>query len=302
MPPLSKLDLERRFRIEPGSAVRMADLDPAWMGTPEMAELGEHELKDRAKNLLATTIDRLADAQELLWADDTRAVLIILQALDAGGKDGTIKHVMSGLNPQGCRVQSFKRPTNEELDHTFLWRCQRVMPRRGEITVFNRSYYEDVLVARVHPEVLEASRIPDGDRGDGFWRARFDDINAMERHLTRNGTVVLKFMLNISKAEQKRRFLARLDRPHKQWKFSAADVRERRFWDDYMRAYEAALSNTSTDWAPWWVIPADHKFIARTLVAMIITNAIESLGLRYPEVSDEEKAAQQEARRELEAE
>ena len=229
--------------------------------------------------------------------------------MDAAGKDGMIKHVMSGLNPQGCQVFAFKQPSDEELDHTFLWRCMKALPERGRIGIFNRSYYEETLVVRVHPELLGYQRLPvlaqqkpGADPGDAFWRERFEDINAFERHLTRNGTVVLKLFLHVSKEEQRRRFLDRLKTPSKQWKFSAADLPERARWDDYMRAYEATLSATSTEWAPWYVIPADHKWMARALVAGILTSTIEGLDLHFPEPSSEEKSALEEARRQLEAE
>jgi PPK2 family polyphosphate:nucleotide phosphotransferase len=205
--------------------------------------------------------------------------------MDAAGKDGTIRHVMSGVNPQGCRVQSFKQPSAEELDHTYLWRAMKAVPERGQIAIFNRSHYEDVLVVRVHPELLDSARIPSAPRGGKLWEQRFDDINAFERHLARNGTLIVKFFLNISKKEQKRRFLQRLEDPTRQWKFSLGDLRERERWDDYMEAYEQVLRHTSTAWAPWYVIPADHKWVARILVSSILTHAIRSLGLDYPRVS-----------------
>jgi PPK2 family polyphosphate:nucleotide phosphotransferase len=220
--------------------------------------------------------------------------------MDAAGKDSTIKHVMSGVNPQGCEVTSFKHPSAEELDHNFLWRYARRTPERGRIGIFNRSYYEEVLVVRVHPELVQAERIPGGKLDEDFWADRFAYINAFERHLTRNGTVILKFFLHISKAEQRKRFLKRLDDPRKHWKFSPADLTERGFWDDYMKAYEEAIGATSTKWAPWYIIPADHKWVSRALVARIVIDALESLDLRYPEVTDAQRSIIEEARKQLE--
>jgi PPK2 family polyphosphate:nucleotide phosphotransferase len=222
--------------------------------------------------------------------------------MDAAGKDGTIKHVMSGVNPQGCQVFSFKKPSAEDLDHNFLWRYSKCLPERGRIGIFNRSYYEDVLVVKVHPELI-GRQVPRKKKvGKKFWAQRYEDINAFERHLVRNGTVILKFFLNVSKAEQKARFLDRLNRPEKNWKFSAADLAEREYWDDYMEAYEDALAATSTRWAPWYVIPADHKWVARAVVADIITTAIRDLDLRYPEVTEEQHKLLAVARAKLEAE
>jgi PPK2 family polyphosphate:nucleotide phosphotransferase len=217
--------------------------------------------------------------------------------MDAAGKDGTIKHVMSGVNPQGCQVFSFKQPSAEDLDHNFLWRYMRSLPERGRIGIFNRSYYEDVLVVRVHPELLDRAKLPPGKRDGDFWDERYDDINRFERHLTRNGTLILKFFLHVSKEEQKRRFLERLDDPAKHWKFSAADLAERGFWSAYMKAYEKALSATSTPWAPWYVIPADHKWVTRAVVADIVANRIQSLELRVPKLDKEQKRKLAEARR-----
>src|SRR5436190_17718276 len=256
---LSNKDLAKLFQAAPGKKTRLKDFDPGWMGTPEMRKLGKDELKREADELLESNQKALADAQELLWASDRYSILIVLQAMDAAGKDGTIKHVMSGINPQGCSVQSFKKPSDEELDHNFLWRYWEAVPERGKIAVFNRSHYEDVIVTRVHPEILELGKLPPGKRDEKFWEARYQDINAFERHLARNGTVTLKFFLHLSKKEQKRRLLARLDDPHKHWKFSPADLAERKRWSDYMDVYEKAINATSTKWAPWWIVPADHK-------------------------------------------
>jgi PPK2 family polyphosphate:nucleotide phosphotransferase len=219
--------------------------------------------------------------------------------MDAAGKDGMIKHVTSGLNPQGCQVYSFKQPSSEDLDHNFLWRYSRALPEKGRIGIFNRSYYEEVLIVRVHPEWLVRQRLPPGKRGGKFWRHRLEDINAFERHLARNGTLILKFFLNVSRKEQKKRFLERLTNPEKHWKFNAADLEERAFWNEYMEAYEEAINVTSTPWAPWYVVPADHKWIARALVSAVISRAIDSLGLKAPTVSPEQLRALAAARRRL---
>jgi PPK2 family polyphosphate:nucleotide phosphotransferase len=290
------------LRVDPGEAANLAERDPAWTLGGEYEELTAKQLKTQAKEVLAQGVEELAERQELLWASDTYSLLVVFQAIDAAGKDGTIKHVMSGVNPQGVRVMSFKEPSNEELDHDFLWRVGKALPARGEIGIFNRSHYEEVIALRVHPEWLDAQRLPDGKRGKKFWKERYESINGFERHLDRNGTKVVKFFLHVSKAEQKRRFLARLDRPEKQWKFSAADVAERKHWDDYMDAFEQAITATSTPWAPWYVIPADHKPITRALVARLLVRAIDELDLSYPTVSTEDQARNEEARRQLEAE
>jgi PPK2 family polyphosphate:nucleotide phosphotransferase len=291
-----------RFRIGPGEKFRIKDFDTAWAGTKEMRDLGEDELKQRAAALLEENRRELAEAQELLWANDTYSLLVIFQAMDAAGKDGTIKHVMSGINPQGVEVHSFKKPSDEELDHTFLWRCMIRLPQRGRIGIFNRSYYEEVLVVRVHKELVERQKLPSQKFDQSFWEARYDDINHFERHLDRNGTVVLKFFLNVSKHQQKKRFLDRINEPKKHWKFSARDVVERAFWDQYMEVYDDAINATATKWAPWYVIPADHKWVARTLVADILVRTIKKLDLKYPEVSADTRSAIQDARRRLEAE
>jgi PPK2 family polyphosphate:nucleotide phosphotransferase len=219
--------------------------------------------------------------------------------MDAAGKDGLIKHVMSGLNPQGCQVFSFKRPSDEELDHNFLWRYSRCLPERGRIGIFNRSYYEETLVVRVHPEILSRQKLPPGKRGKGFWQARYDDINQFERHLSENGTLILKFFLNVSKREQKKRFLERLDRPDKNWKFSVADLEERKFWSDYQDAFEETLSHTSTPWSPWWVIPADNKWVARAIVSAVLIDRMKGLGLKRPQVSDAQREVLAKAKRQL---
>jgi len=293
--------LLEQLRVRPGSRMRMKAFDPGWV-PPHLRELEKDALKSQAGDFLEQNRQELAASQELLWANDRYAVLVVLQAMDAAGKDGTIKHVMSGVNPQGCQVVSFKQPSAEELDHDFLWRAARALPARGCIGIFNRSYYEEVLVVRVHPGILDGQQLPPGKRGKTFWAERFEDINAFERHLVRNGTLVLKFFLNVSKAEQKRRFLERLDTPEKNWKFSPGDVRERGRWDDYMTAFEQALSATSTDWAPWYVIPADHKHVARALVASVLSSSIQALGLEPPTVAAEDRAQFEAARAALLAE
>jgi PPK2 family polyphosphate:nucleotide phosphotransferase len=296
-------DIIDLFRVPPGKKFRLKDQNPGWKQTEEFEDFGKDAVKDRAKEVLERNLADLAGAQDLLYADDRFAVLIVLQAMDAAGKDGTIKHVMSGVNPQGCQVYSFKKPSAEELDHNFLWRYTRVLPERGRIGIFNRSYYEDVLVVKVHPELI-GRQLPRAKQklGKKFWEERYDDINGLERHLTRNGTVILKFFLNVSKAEQKRRFLDRLDRPEKNWKFSAADLAERGYWEDYMAAYEDAIQATSTEWAPWYVIPADHKWVTRAVVADIVTTTLRGLDLAYPEVTDEQRKRLQDARAALSAE
>ena len=252
--------------------------------------------------MLAQGVEELSEAQELLWASDTYALLVVLQAMDAAGKDSAIEHVMTGVNPQGVQVVSFRTPSAEELDHDFLWRISKGLPERGRIGIFNRSHYEDVVALRVHPEWLGSQRLPTAAVGPEIWEERYEDINAFERHLDRNGTKIVKLFLNVSKAEQKRRFLARLDTPHKEWKFNAADVAERGRWDDYMSAFEAALTATSTPWAPWYVVPADHKWLTQALVVRLLVETIRGLDLQWPEVSESEHKANAEARRQLEAE
>jgi PPK2 family polyphosphate:nucleotide phosphotransferase len=291
-------ELIERFRVVPGKKVKLKDFDTSFTGTDEHRRLA----KEKAADILEKNCAELAKAQDSLYADDRYALLIILQAMDAAGKDGTIKHVFSGVNPQGCQVFSFKVPSAEELDHTFLWRYMKALPERGRIGIFNRSYYEDVLVVKVHPDLIEKGKLPPGPRDQRFWNDRYDDINNFERHLVRNGTIVLKFFLHVSKKIQKERFLERLDRPDKNWKFSSSDLKERAYWDIYQSAYEDALAATSTDEAPWFVVPADHKWVARTAVADVIVNAIHELDLSYPKVSAEQLKALAEAKKRLEAE
>jgi PPK2 family polyphosphate:nucleotide phosphotransferase len=291
------------FRVPTNGKMRLKDYDTGWKQSEEFEEFGKEAIKERAQLVLKQNLVDLAEAQDLLYADNRYSVLIVLQAMDAAGKDGTIKHVMSGVNPQGCQVSSFKKPTDEELDHNFLWRYMRRLPERGCIGIFNRSYYEDVLVVKVHPEFI-GNRMPRKKKkiGKKFWAQRYDDINTFERHLVRNGTVILKFFLNVSKDEQKERFLERLNRPEKHWKFSPSDMAERAFWDDYMSAYQDALRATSTRWAPWYVIPADYKWVARAIIADIVTSTIRGLDLSYPEVTAEHKKLLEEGRRKLAAE
>ena len=291
-----------KLLVAPGTAAGLAKRDPAWTGGKEFEQLSAPKLKAVAKDILKRGVEELSDAQELLWASDTYALLVVFQALDAAGKDSTIEHVMSGVNPQGVQVVSFRQPSSEELDHDFLWRINKALPERGRIGIFNRSHYEEVVALRVHPEWLEDQQLPPGPRGKKFWRGRFDDVNAFERHLDRSGTKIVKFFLHVSKQEQKRRFIARLDTPGKEWKFNANDVAERGHWDDYMQAFEEAITATSTSWAPWYVIPADNKSVMQAIVVSILVDTIGSLGLSWPEVSDEDRAENAEARRRLEAE
>ena len=293
-------EIRRLFQVPTRGRVRLDDYDPDWAAKKEFKELSKDELKTHAKEVLQRNIADLADAQERLYASDTHSVLIVLQASDAAGKDGTIKHVLSGINPQGCQIFAFKKPSSEDLDHTFLWRYMKCLPERGRIGIFNRSYYEDVLVVRVHPEFL--TNLGRTDRGKDFWQDRYDDINAFEQHLTRNGTLVLKFFLNVSKNEQRKRFLERLERPEKNWKFSFGDLEERKHWSAYREAFEQMVQNTSTRWAPWWVIPADHKWVTRALVASIVTRSIDKLGVAFPEVSETDRKRLAIARKELLAE
>jgi len=297
-----KKDILDVLRVAPGKKAGLKDRDTGWAQTKDLKELGKDVIKERAREILDANLAELAAAQDLLYADDRHALLIVLQAMDAAGKDGTIKHVMSGVNPQGCQVSSFKKPSAEELDHNYLWRYSKRLPERGCIGIFNRSYYEDVLVVRVHPELLDGQKLPRGKRGRSFWESRYEDINAFEQHLVRSGTIILKFFLNVSKKEQKRRFLERLDRPEKNWKFSPSDLAERDYWNDYQDAYEAALTATSKDCAPWYVVPADHKWVTRAIVADVIATTLHSLDLKYPEPSAEQRALLTKARQKLSGE
>src|ERR1041384_4674551 len=271
-------ELTKPFRITKGKNFRLKDVDP-----DDTLDFTKEADKARSKEALAMGVAALAELQDKLYAQDKWGVLLIFQAMDAAGKDGAIKHVMSGVNPQGCEVSSFKSPSSEDLDHDYLWRCMKRLPERGRIGIFNRSYYEEVLVVRVHPEFLHAQKLPRVT--DHIWKERFEDINAHERYLTRNGTVIRKFFLHVSREEQKKRFLERLDRPEKNWKFSANDARERGFWKDYMRAYEDTIRETADPCAPWYVVPADNKWFTRVIVASGIIDTLAGLDLKYPELS-----------------
>jgi len=281
------------MRVEPGTKANLATFDPDFTGDFQ---------KKKAKKLLKKTVKQMARHQDVLYAQNTYALLLIFQAMDAAGKDSTIKNVLSGVNPQGCHVVSFKQPSSEELDHDYLKRASQALPERGKLGVFNRSYYEEVLIVRVHPAILDQQQLPASARGEHIWKQRFEDINNFEKYLTNNGIVVMKFFLNVSKEEQKQRFLGRIDRPEKNWKFSVADAKERGYWNDYRIAYEAALTDTSTDWAPWHVIPADHKWFTRLAVASLIEQKLASLDLTYPELEDNHLERLQEARVMLESE
>ena len=289
----------RKLRVMPGKEIKLKNIDTGWAQNEELRQYEKGAVKERATEILEANRQSLALSQELLWADNTHSLLIVLQGMDTAGKDGTIRHVMSGINPQGCRVCSFKAPAPDETDHNFLWRYSRDLPRRGEIGVFNRSYYEDVLVVKVHPELLESQQLPPGKRGEKFWNARYEDINAFERHLVRNGTIILKFFLHISKDEQKKRILERLETEEKYWKFSLSDLAERAYWDDYQKVYETMFTKTSTDVAPWYIIPADYKWAARTLVADIISTEIQTLDLKYPVISPDHLKQIESAREQL---
>lgn len=282
------------FVVPPGKKFSLKKSDPAYTAS--------YKKKEDVLKKLEGDINSITAMQEILYAQDQYSLLVIFQAMDAAGKDGAIKHVMAGLNPQGCQVFSFKMPSAEELDHDFLWRCTKALPERGRIGIFNRSYYEEVLVVRVHPELLGNERLPKQSAARDFWTHRYEDINSFERHLVRNGVVVLKFFLNLSKDEQKRRFLERIDNPDKNWKISIADTNEREHWDEYVGAYEDMLRNTSTPWAPWYSIPADHKWFTRVAVADILLKTLKSLDLSYPVVSKERKAELQKIRHQLEKE
>ncbi|HEV8347041.1 MAG TPA: polyphosphate kinase 2 family protein [Vicinamibacterales bacterium] len=283
-----------RFRVRPGEKVDLRRYDPA--------DTGPYKNKKKAVQKLQRDIERMIKLQEKLYARDRWAVLLIFQAMDAAGKDSAIKHVTRGLNPQGVQVTSFKRPTDEEIDHDYLWRVNKRLPERGTIGIFNRSHYEEVLVVRVHPGILAGQKLPSSLVTKRVWNERYDDINAFERHLARNGTLIRKFFLHVSREEQKQRFLERLDDPSKHWKFSAGDLDERSRWDDYMRAYEQALSKTSTKHAPWFVVPADHKWFTRLTVAELVVDALDSLDLALPKLSKEQAEALAAARKRLEAE
>ncbi len=272
--------LADRFRVTDGKKFRLKDIDPgdtAWL---------KDEQKPQAKEALQEGVSALAELQEMLYAQDRWSVLLIFQAMDAAGKDGAIKHVMSGINPQGCQIYSFKAPTSEDLDHDYMWRCMKCLPERGRIGIFNRSYYEETLAVRVHPEHLANQKLPPQVVSKHIWDDRFEDISNIEKYLTRNGVIVRKFFLHVSKDEQLNRFLSRLDEPAKNWKFSNADAHEREFWDDYMHAYEATIRHTATKEAPWYVVPADNKWFTRIVVAAAVIDALSSLNLHFPKVDE----------------
>ena len=273
--------LAKPFRVSKGKNFRLKDVDPS-----DTLELTKEADKPRAKEALATGLLALTELQDKLYAQDKWALLLIFQAMDAAGKDGAIKHVMSGINPQGCQVYSFKSPSAEDLDHDYLWRCMRCLPNRGHIGIFNRSYYEEVLVVRVHPEFLNKQRVPPELVGKGIWDERFEDIRNFEQYLAKNGMVVRKFLLHVSKKEQKRRFLERIDDQQKNWKFSSNDANERDFWDDYMKAYEEMIQQTATKEAPWYVVPADNKWFTRVVVGAAAIEALADLDLAYPKVDE----------------
>ncbi|HEY2943189.1 MAG TPA: polyphosphate kinase 2 family protein [Vicinamibacteria bacterium] len=285
-----------QFRVPPDHKFKLDDRDPA-----DTAGFKSKQ-EARAKERLAEGIKRLRELQERLYAYDRWALLLIFQAMDAAGKDSTIEHVMSGVNPQGCQVYSFKQPSAEELDHDYLWRTNRCLPERGRIGVFNRSYYEEVLVVRVHKGILAGEKLPTDLVDEDIWKRRFKDINAFERYLAQNGTAIVKFFLHVSKEEQRRRFLARLDEPQKNWKFSLSDVKEREHWDEYMAAYEDMLERTSTEHAPWYVIPADHKWFMRMAVADVVVSTLEKLKPEYPTITEEKRRELEAARKALEQE
>ena len=295
-------DYIEKFIVKPGKKVNLTDYEAGWVQNEKMKDLGEERSKDLLFEMLEKDRAALAAVQDVLWSSREYAVLIVLQGMDTAGKDGTIRHVMSGVNPQGCSVHGFKVPSAEEHNHDFLWRYSKVLPQRGEIGIFNRSYYEDVLVTKVHQNILSDLPKKIGTENDGFWEGRYKDINTFEKHLIRNGTLILKFFLHISKDEQKRRLLYRLEHKEKYWKFSVADLVERQFWDKYTKVYEDMLEATSTEIAPWFVIPGDYKWVARTAVAEAIVTAIKGLKLSYPTVSEEEVKRLIEAKKKLEDE
>jgi PPK2 family polyphosphate:nucleotide phosphotransferase len=287
-------DFVKPYRVTSGKKFRLKDHDPG--------DSGPLKSKEQAVELLRGGVERLAELQDKLYAQDRWALLLVFQAMDAAGKDGTIKHVMSGLNPQGCQVYSFKTPSSEELDHDYMWRTSKALPERGRIGVFNRSYYEEVLVVRVHSEYLAGQKLPSDLIRKDIWKERFEDINCFERYATRNGIAIRKFFLNVSKKEQKKRFMARLDLPDKNWKFSSADARERQHWDEYMEAYEDAIRNTATDHAPWYVVPANKKWFTRLVVAAAVIDALEDMNLQYPKVDERQRKELEVARTLLAAE
>ncbi len=285
--------LAQKYRVDNGKGFKLEDFDPG--------DTGGWGSKEHAAKQLQEGVDRAAELQDMLFAQDKWALLLIFQAMDAAGKDGAIKHVMSGVNPQGCQVYSFKAPSETELQHDFLWRTTRDLPERGHIGIFNRSYYEEVLIVRVHADVLKGEKTPRALLTENIWKERFEDIRCFERHMARSGTVVRKFFLHISKKEQKKRFLARLEEPEKNWKFSVGDIHERKYWGEYQNAYEDMIRNTATEHAPWYVVPADNKWFTRLVVSCVVVDTLESLKLSYPKVDDAKNRELQEGRKILEA-
>lgn len=293
------------FKVPEKGKIKLADYDPAW--TPKWvskmeSKEGKKATKDKALSILAENIKKLEIAQELLWANGKYSMLIILQGMDAAGKDGVIKHVMSGVNPQGCEIVGFRIPSEEDLKHDFLWRYSKSLPEKGYIGIFNRSYYEEVLITKVRPEVIAKENLPTDTEKNAFWQGRYEDISLFERHLTRNYTLILKFFLHLSKDKQKARLLKRLEDPEKQWKLSLSDISERSKWKEYMEAYEDLLNATSTQSAPWYIIPSDKKWVSHALISGIIVAQIQKLNLKYPVLSKEQLAALQEAKTKLEQE
>jgi PPK2 family polyphosphate:nucleotide phosphotransferase len=276
-------NFSKPYRITDGDKFKLKDVDPADTGDLKPDD------KDRSQKILQQGVEVLTELQDKLYAQDRWAVLLIFQAMDAAGKDGAIKHVMSGINPQGCQVYSFKSPTSEDLDHDYLWRCLKTLPERGRIGIFNRSYYEEVLVVRVHSDFLAKQKIPQELITKDIWNQRYKDIRSLERYLSRNGVLIRKFFLHVSYGEQKKRFLDRINQPDKNWKMSVADAQERKFWKDYMNAYQDMIQNTATDFAPWYVVPADNKWFTRVVVAAAVIDALGSLNLKYPEVDAEKR-------------
>ncbi len=283
----------RPYRVTDGRGFKLADVDP------EDTQHLDREDKPKAKQMLAEGVEAMREMQEMLYAQDRWSVLLMFQAMDAAGKDGAIKHVMSGVNPQGCQVFSFKRPSSEEMDHDYLWRCMKRLPERGRIGVFNRSYYEETLVVRVHPEILKGQKLPPKLVTKNIWKQRFEDICGFERYLARNGVAICKFFLHVSKEEQLSRFMDRLNEPEKHWKFSKADVEERKYWDDYQKAYQDVIRNTSAKHAPWYVIPADNKWFTRLVVASAVIDTLNGLDLAFPKINAKQKRELAEARRTL---
>jgi PPK2 family polyphosphate:nucleotide phosphotransferase len=278
----------QKYLVQPNSTMRWKDYDPD--------DTGKYQSKEEVAEKLRRDTERLAKYQDILYAQNTYGVLLVVQALDAAGKDSLIKHVFSGVNPQGCQVVSFKQPSQEELDHDYLWRISQKLPNRGNLGIFNRSYYEEVLITRVHKSILDRQQLPDEARTKNIWKCRFEEINAFEQYLVRNGIIILKVYLNASKEEQRKRFLERIDNPDKNWKFSLSDAEERHHWDDYMKAYQDMFSHTSTEWAPWYIVPANNKWYTHVVVSDLLVQTLKNLKLRYPVVNKEHRERLQKAK------